>query len=189
MGVPRPINETIIARPKDIVPSSDDIGVVGVCNPGGTVFTEVGKEKIYLLLRVIEKTKSRFSGHIAFPKAIPSKNGDYKVRWEWERIDKDVISENPSSLTTIELEQKVRPTYISHFRLAESEDGINFRISEKPTFFPQMGYEEFGIEDARITKFNEGINIHGEFYKHMLRVQKNMMYARRLLLQMTLKIS
>jgi len=166
MGVPRPIGESIIIQPQDIVPSSPEMKVIGVCNPGGTLFQNDYTEKFYLLLRVVEKTKLKFPKYIAFPRAIP---GDkYKVRWEWERMERDVEIRGESALIKTEFEEKIRPTYISHFRLAESEDGINFKVSETPTFFPQEKYEEFGMEDARIIKFEEPINIEGEFYKFLI---------------------
>lgn len=41
-------------------------------------------------------------------------------------------------------------TSISHFRIARSTDGFNFKIDEKPAMFPTNIYERFGIEDPRI---------------------------------------
>lgn len=168
MGVPKPIHEAIIVRPKDITPSSKDMEVIGVCNPGGNIFQDREGEKIYLLLRVIEKTKTKFRGHIASPRVIESKDGSYKVRLEWERAGKDAQVNGPGTLIRIEPEERIRPTYISHLRLAKSIDGINFEISKKPTFFPEKKYEEFGIEDPRITKLEELVDIDGEGYQYLI---------------------
>jgi len=168
MGVPRPLYEAIIVKPRDVVPSHEDMEVIGVCNPGGSVFydNKIKKEKIYLLLRVMEKTKTEFLGHVAAPRAI-SKDGKYIVRWEWERIGKDAHIEDKTIIIT-EPEERKRPTDISHFRLAESTDGIEFKISEKPSFFPEKRYEEFGVEDARITKFEELINVGRQSYRYLM---------------------
>ena len=44
---------------------------------------------------------------------------------------------------------------ISHFFLAESLDGINFKISKNPILSPELPEEEKGIEDPRITRIYE----------------------------------
>ena len=168
MGVPKPIEEHVIAKQEDIVPSNENMKVIGVCNPGGTLFKNNEGTKFYLLLRVTEGPNIDFSGHIAFPRAIPNNKNKYIVRWEWERLGKDAKLNGPNSLVTVESEERVKPTSISHFRLAESEDGINFTISETPTLFPQTKYEEFGIEDARITKLSEPIELDGESYRYII---------------------
>lgn len=46
-------------------------------------------------------------------------------------------------------------TSISHLRIARSRDGVNFTIEEKPFLYPANKYEEFGIEDPRITYIEE----------------------------------
>ena len=169
MVAPKPVEEVIIARPEDIVPSSDDMQVIGCINPGGTLFREGDKEQTYLLVRVIEKTKTKFPGHIASPRAIQSETGDYEVRLDWERKGIDARVNGPCSFQTVGPEERVRLTTISHFRLMKSEDGINFnRICDKPTFFPLTKYEEFGVEDPRITRFDRGIDIDGETYGYLM---------------------
>ncbi|MDP3027568.1 MAG: hypothetical protein Q8N63_07730 [Nanoarchaeota archaeon] len=164
MGVPKPEYESIIIRPEDVKPSSNDMKVFGVCNPGGTIFQD---KKTYLLLRVVERTNEEYEGHIACPRALVDKE-NYEVRWEWERLEKDAQQSGEGALVKIELEERIRPIYISHFRLAESSDGIKFKISEKPTFFPQRKYEEFGVEDARITKLEELVGFDRKGYDFLM---------------------
>ena len=113
MGVPKPIYEEIIIKPEDIVPSEENMEVIAVCNPGGTLFHDKDGEKFFLLLRVLEKTNNIFSKHIAYPKAIKGKDKKYMVRWGWERIGRDVHSDDSRSLVTLEPEERVKPTYIS----------------------------------------------------------------------------
>jgi predicted GH43/DUF377 family glycosyl hydrolase len=168
MGVPKPEYESIIIKPEDIQSSAEDMHVIAVCNPGGALFKDGTGEKFYLLVRVIEQTKLNFKGHVASPRAIKNNKGEYEVRWEWEREGKDAQHNDPKSFITIEPEERVKPTYISHFRLAESIDGINFKVSNKPTFFPVEKYEEYGVEDARITKFQEPLNFAGDNYDFLI---------------------
>jgi len=168
MGVPKPEFEGIIIRKEDVRPSNKNMEVVAVCNPGGVLFRDDFEEKFYLLLRVMEKTNKEFSKHVAYPKAIQTDDREYRVRWEWERIGLDARHDDPKSLVTLEPEAVVKPTYISHFRLAESIDGINFRINEKPAFFPSKEYESYGIEDARITFLEEPIDLEGIDYKFLI---------------------
>ncbi|MBR9705415.1 hypothetical protein GOV14_00095 [Candidatus Pacearchaeota archaeon] len=169
MGVPRPVEEGIIIRPDDVTPSSPDMDVIGVCNPGAVLHVdEHGNEKIILLLRVIERTNSEFKRHIASPQAINKPGEKFNVRWEWDRAGKDARIDGPGSLITIELEERIRPTFISHLRLATSIDGINFKVSEKPSFYPEYSYENYGIEDARITKLSHALDVEGTHYKYLI---------------------
>lgn len=168
MGVPKPLEEKVIAEPAKIIPSNEDMEVIGVCNPGATIYNKNGKDFIYLLLRVIEKPKVEFEGHVASPFAIPNETGKYRVRWDWERIDKDAKITGPYSIQMIEQEYRSKPTTISHLRLAKSLDGINFEIDKEPTFFPVKTYEEFGTEDARITKFYEPFKVDGKDYNYLI---------------------
>lgn len=166
MGVPKPLDEIIIATPQDIVPSSKEMRVIGCTNPGGVRFTEGGKEYTSLMARIIEKPNIEWRGHIGSPYAIQGR--DYRIKIMWERESRDVTINDSNSLITLELEERVRPLTISHLRLMESQDGIEFKISEKPTFFPQMPYEVFGVEDARITEFEQPIKFENELYRFLM---------------------
>jgi len=168
MATPKPVEEVLIGRPEDIVPSSDDMQVIACINPGGTLFREGDKEQTYLLVRVIEKTKTEFPGHIASPRAIQNETGNYEIRLDWERKGIDARPNDPYSLQIIGPEERVRLTTISHFRLMESEDGIEFKISDQPTFFPLTKYEEFGVEDPRIIRFDRAVDIDGETYGYLM---------------------
>ncbi len=42
-------------------------------------------------------------------------------------------------------------TTISHLRLAHSQDGLHFTVETAPALFPSEAYEEYGIEDPRMT--------------------------------------
>ena len=54
--------------------------------------------------------------------------------------------------------KKIIMLEMSHLRLARSQDGIHFKVEEKPSIIPQTPPEEYGCEDARITE------VEGVFY-------------------------
>lgn len=125
---------------KDITPSQDDMEVIGVFNAG--VATYDGKTM--LLLRVAEKYKS--NNHKL---NIPTINGEGE--FEKTVIDPHVDIYDYQDKRVVKEGKYVKYlTSISHFRLAESTDGINFKVDVKPTIMPQGMYETWGIEDPRI---------------------------------------
>ena len=42
-------------------------------------------------------------------------------------------------------------TQMSHLRVARSDDGLHFRVDERPTILPANRFEEYGCEDPRAT--------------------------------------
>ncbi len=120
--------------------SQDDFEVIGTFNPGVAQFGEM----TYFLIRVAEKPKEKRAGQIPLPRA---ENGKLVIDWQGENLvtaldERAVVSK----------QKGFRLTNISHLRLAKSRDGIKIdSIAELPTIFPEGSYEEFGVEDARIT--------------------------------------
>ncbi|MGB5298747.1 MAG: hypothetical protein WBN48_08455 [Thiogranum sp.] len=144
-------------RPEHITPSQDDVKVVGVFNPGAV---RVG-EKIYLLVRVAEGLKRSAPDEkcIVFPRAVTGcrrqSGSGYRIE-PFERRKADCI-EVDSRVYKTKRDGWLLLTTISHFRLVKVElkpDGnvASLDISDEPTFFPEKDYEQYGIEDARITK-------------------------------------
>lgn len=168
MGVPKPLEERVILTPDKVKPSCSNMEVVSAGNPGGVIFDKTGET--YLLIRVIEEVAEKWEGHIAFPRAIKNPEGLYEVKWDWEREETDAVvnKPHPHSLILLGPERLRRPRYISHFRLMKSRDGIDFKPISSPLFFPWEEYEEFGIEDPRITRMEEPIRIQGEEYYYLV---------------------
>lgn len=146
-----------LLRPEHITPSQDDVKVAGVFNPGAV---RVG-EKIYLLVRVAEGLKSSAQNEkcIIFPRAVTGcrrqSGSGYRIE-SFERRKADCIEADNRAYKTKD-EGWLLLTTISHFRLVKVElkpDGVvaSLDISDEPTFFPEKDYEQYGIEDARITK-------------------------------------
>jgi predicted GH43/DUF377 family glycosyl hydrolase len=144
--------------PEMLKPSQDDFEVIGTFNPGVIRHGDI----TYFLIRVAEKPREKRDGQIPLPRA---ENGNIVIDWQDENtltyLDERAFLSKP--------EEFLCATTISHLRLAKSRDGINIDfITKVPTIFTERPYEEFGIEDARITFINDkfyityvGVSRHG----------------------------
>lgn len=134
-----------IIKPGDVKPSHEDFKVICTNNPGVVEFGET----TYFLIRVSETPKEERDNHVALPKA---ENG--KTIIDWKKEEETIAI--PEGGVLLKKGGFSRLNKISHLRLAKSRDGINIdSIDEKPTIFPEEYYEEFGIEDARITPIDD----------------------------------
>ncbi len=142
--VKRLSNECIVS-PDNVIPSQEGFKVIGTFNPGVIRYGNI----TYFLLRVAEKPKEEREGQFALPKA---ENGEIAVDWEKKDdvtyVDERSVKSKPDDFLC--------PLTISHLRLAKSQDGIKIdSIAKVPTIFPEGAYEEFGVEDARITPIGD----------------------------------
>ena len=131
----------LLLRPEDVPPSRDDFEVVGAFNPGAVV---VGRE-VVLLVRVAERPRDRRPGFTGLPRWVDGQGPT--VEWvsdaELELIDPRVVRRRADGL--------VRVTFLSHLRVVRSGDGHSVESVTDVCFAPQSEWEEFGVEDARIT--------------------------------------
>jgi beta-1,2-mannobiose phosphorylase / 1,2-beta-oligomannan phosphorylase len=130
-----------LISPKDIIPSSPEMEVLGAFNPGATLF----EGKRLMLIRVAERPIPE-PGYIST--AVLDQEGKLKIL-RIKRNDPDLISTDPRLFT---YRGKNYVTSISHLRAAISENNGPFRASKTPTLFPSTRYEGYGIEDSRIVK-------------------------------------
>ncbi len=131
-----------IITPEKIKPSRPDFKVIGVFNCGVARF----KGEILLLMRVAEIPINTVLKKILVP-MLDIKTNKIVVKG-FNKADSSVDS---SDSRFVRKPSKQYLTSISHFRVARSENGIDFNINEKPAMFPENKYERFGIEDPRIT--------------------------------------
>lgn len=134
-----------IVAPQNITSPQEGFRVIGAFNPGAAALGDT----TYILVRVAEMPKEKREGQIALPRV---ENGKIIVDWQPEEsvniLDERSVLTKPDNF--------LRLTNISHLRLAKSRDGINIDwIDDTPTLFPEGPYEEFGIEDARITPIGD----------------------------------
>ncbi|MDR2822672.1 MAG: hypothetical protein LBV58_03885 [Acholeplasmatales bacterium] len=123
-----------------VIPTDERFEVVGVFNPGVHLFNS----KTILIARVAERAISDNKDIIKVP---IYKNGTFEIL-EFNRNDEDVFLEDERVIIK---NQKKYLTSISHFEVFESIDGYQFH-STNVKIYPSDIYEEYGIEDARITK-------------------------------------
>lgn len=134
-----------LLKPPDLKPSGPDLEIVCLLNPG--VFRFAGST--WMIVRVAER-----------PKMIPGiiriairEHGSLRVL-EWEDADPDLDLSDPR-----EIRHRGR-TYLStlsHLRLLQSTDGVNFaETGEYPPLHGEGGAEAFGIEDCRVASLPDG---------------------------------
>jgi beta-1,2-mannobiose phosphorylase / 1,2-beta-oligomannan phosphorylase len=131
-----------LLRPGDFPASQDDLEVIGAFNPGA-VETPNG---IVLLVRIAEQAKERRLGYTALP------------RWNWQkgRITFDWVADNevsPVDVRVVRLRKTgtIRLTFTSHLQIVRLKDGRSVESVASTRFQPESLYEEFGVEDPRVT--------------------------------------
>lgn len=130
-----------ILSPQDISPLEDGFEVVGTFNPGIATYNKT----TYFLIRVTEKPIATLDNHLSIPRV---ENGAMVIDW----INEKNIHDKGLRGFRLKPENILCPTTISHLRLAKSSDGINIEeIGNSPIIYPEEEYEEYGVEDARIT--------------------------------------
>lgn len=145
MRVHRSTSNPLIT-PADVVPSRPDFRVVGVFNPAAIRH----EEEVLLLLRVAEAEASTPEDDVAAP-VFDARTGRIEIR-RWRRDAAGVDTSDPRIIT---VHGRSWLTSISHLRLARSGDGVHFEIEPTPALVPGTTYEEFGIEDPRITRIGD----------------------------------
>jgi predicted GH43/DUF377 family glycosyl hydrolase len=134
-----------LIRPKDLRPSTEDMIIECILNPGVFEF----RGKIGLLVRVAERTKQK-EGVVSVP--IYNANGQVEIL--------DFNSDDPkldaSDARVINYNGVDYLTTISHLRLLFSDDGTTFYERDKyPSLFGIGEYESYGIEDCRVSKVKD----------------------------------
>lgn len=143
--ITRGFNKCLL-RPGDFKPSQDDLEVIGAFNPGA-IQTDDG---VVLLVRIAEQARERRMGHTALPRwdiAARRVVLDWVADTEIAPVDVRVVRSRKHGL--------VRLSFISHLRVVRSKNGRDIDSIEGPRFFPETEYEEYGVEDPRITRMGE----------------------------------
>jgi beta-1,2-mannobiose phosphorylase / 1,2-beta-oligomannan phosphorylase len=139
--LPRSFNACLL-RPADLAPSQPDMKVIGVFNPG-VIETDNG---IVLMVRVAEQAAEEREGYTALPRWDL---GSGRIVIDWEKN----TQLTPVDIRVVRLKStnRVRLNFTSHLRVMHSSDGR--KIEKESTWFkPENSYEEYGVEDPRITR-------------------------------------
>ena len=143
---PRRAASNPIITPGMVVPSSDELEVVGVFNPGATVHDG----ETVLLLRVAEAPRGLPPDQVGAP-IYDAHAGTLQIR-RWPRSTPGI---DLSDSRLIGVGGKVYLSSISHLRVARSRDGVHFEIERGPAMAAATPYEAYGVEDPRITTIGD----------------------------------
>jgi len=143
MRIERALMNPLIS-PLHVQPSSPDLEVVSAFNAAAVSW----QGETYLLLRVAEVPKNVPENEVAVP-IVARRNGSVSI--EIRRFRKDTPGLDTSDPRAVILDSEVYLSSLSHLRLARSADGYHFDIEKHPALFPTEPYEEYGIEDPRMT--------------------------------------
>lgn len=128
-----------------IQPSHSDLRVIGVFNPAVAKY----RDHIVMIARVAEAAIQDEAGVFKVP--TYSQEGGFLMR----RIPRNDPHYDFSDVRVVKNGKSSFLTSISHLRVGKSRDGVHFDFADSIPLFPNNLYEEYGIEDPRITKIGE----------------------------------
>ena len=137
-------SERLVLKPEDVQPSIASFKVIGVFNPG---VAKLGNE-VVLLARVSEQPSDHRAGFTGLPRL--GSDGAVVVDW----LSNDHLDGSDSRVVRRKDDGLQRLTSISHLRVFRSHDGKSEHFTFGPNFLPQLPYEEYGVEDPRITRLD-----------------------------------
>jgi len=143
MRIERALMNPLIS-PLHVQPSAPDLKVVSAFNAAAVSW----QGDTILLLRVAEVPKDVPENEVAVP-IVARRNGGVSI--DIKRFRKDTPGLDISDPRAVILDSEVYLSSLSHLRLARSADGFHFDIEKQPALFPTEPYEEYGIEDPRMT--------------------------------------
>lgn len=140
----------IILRPSDIKPTSKNLKVLGVLNPGAA---RLENKKIILYIRIIEQLKE-FQDERYF--YSPRAKGKEKYEIVIDKFAKSSAKAVDEVAITFKNNTK-RLNYISHLRkvILNKKGNKIISIDNKPTIYGLKNDSELGVEDPRITKIKD----------------------------------
>jgi predicted GH43/DUF377 family glycosyl hydrolase len=136
---------SLLLQPHDIQSSDSNSEVIGVFNPAVAMFGD----ELYMLARVAERPIERRQGSTPLPRVTSS--GMRETDWVH---DADLIHTD-TRVVAMKNGGDLRLTSVSHLQLFRSTnpEGENWEFLMK--IFPEGPWEEYGIEDPRITKIDD----------------------------------
>lgn len=144
------LEDRVLLQPGDLRPLAPDFEIIGVFNPGVARYAQ----DIILLVRVVEQPRAQDPGRLASPRVVWLAD---EPGWVVDTFPTQGAEAHDPRFFRLP-DGSVRLKYISHLRLVRL-DGVDGRIKEirlLPDLLPRAPWEEFGIEDARITEI-EGV--------------------------------
>lgn len=159
MDRPEPYKKKIILGPDDFEPSSEDMDVVGVFNPGVTTMYEDGSRKTVLMARVAELPSYKGEDVVRLPYFPVDNSEDSLFEIGTDDIPRDDVEVGKKEVTFPDGTTRLRHiSYPRVVKLVENSSGemvIDYKEEGEPEFYPQYEHERYGMEDFRITPNEE----------------------------------
>ncbi len=153
--------DACLLTPRDVPASHEGFQVIGAFNPGAAA-TGNGDE-VVLLVRVVEAPQEKRDGYVTYPVWDISTG---TLHTEWARLD-EVDFQDVRCFRQLS-NNAWRLTFTSHLRVVRLANGHNVSSIDDVTLTPGNEYEEFGVEDPRITPIGDtfwityvGVSRHG----------------------------
>ena len=159
---PKPLERKVIASPEDYSPTSPNFKIVGTFNAGAVeIKNKKGNLENWLLVRVAQTPIQDNPNEIKLPYfKIPNEKNE-KLELKFDAYSKERIIKETKKDVTIPGAKNQEPRYrMKHISLPmllklDSKGNIIER-RQKPAIYPSYEYDRFGIEDLRITPFENG---------------------------------
>ena len=143
MRIERALMNPLIS-PIHVTPSSPEMLVVSAFNAAAL---NLNGETI-LMLRVAEVPREVPEDEVAVP-TVTREDGEPRITVR--RFRKGTPGLDTKDPRGVVSNGEIFLSSLSHLRLARSTDGYHFDIDTHPALFPTENYEEYGIEDPRMT--------------------------------------
>lgn len=143
--IPPRVFSKLLLGPQDVPSSNDDFEVVGAFNPGAVRM----HDEVVLMVRVAERPRERRAGLTGLPRW----NADQGLTVDW--VSNAELDPVDARVVQCKADGRVRLTFISHLRVVHCGGGRAVREVGDVTLRPQALWEEFGVEDARITPLGD----------------------------------
>ncbi len=139
------LSNSLLLQPCDINPSQDGWEVVGVFNPAVTI---VGDD-LFMLARVAERPTEKRFGWIGLPRWTD----DSQAAVDW--VGDEDVHRTDARVVSVKSRGDLRLTSVSHFQIFRQSRSTDLTWQFVDALLPEGSWEEYGIEDARITKIDE----------------------------------
>ncbi len=139
------LRESLLMRPADITSSQVGWEVIGVLNPA---VTRVGDD-VVMLARVAERSAEKRPGQTSLPRW----QGDGTATVDWFN-DVD-LQLNDSRVVVVKNSGDLRLTSVSHLQVLSRSADSDGPWKAKSFILPAGEFEEYGIEDPRITLIDD----------------------------------
>lgn len=138
-------------HPGDVEPAHPGFEVIGTFNPGVTTVPDGrGGERSVLLVRVVEQPIERRSGFEPSPR-FDFEHGEPVIDW----LDAGNLIHDDPRVYRLRSTGLERLRFFSYLKVLTSPDGMSLDTTVGLNLMPANEYEEYGIEDPRITRIGE----------------------------------